>query len=105
MIDLHGMRKDGMEFPVEVSLGLLKTEAGVLVSTIRDITARRQIETRLAEASQAKSEFLANMSHELRTPLNAILGFSEMIRDALIGPLDARYREYGRDIQNPAAIC
>jgi len=38
------------------------------------------------------------MSHELRTPLNAVIGFSEMIRDAIIGPLDARYREYGNDI-------
>jgi signal transduction histidine kinase len=38
------------------------------------------------------------MSHELRTPLNAIIGFSEMIRDAVIGPIDARYREYGSDI-------
>jgi signal transduction histidine kinase len=38
------------------------------------------------------------MSHELRTPLNAVIGFSEMIREAMIGPLDARYRGYGADI-------
>jgi signal transduction histidine kinase len=49
-------------------------------------------------ANAAKSLFLANMSHELRTPLNAILGFSEVTRDALFGPLDARYREYARDV-------
>ncbi len=96
---LRGVRKDGKEFPFEVSLGLLKTEAGTLVSNaIRDVTARTQIEAGLAEASKAKTDFLARMSHELRTPLNAIIGFSEMIRDAIIGPLDARYREYGGDI-------
>jgi signal transduction histidine kinase len=55
-------------------------------------------EARLAEAGKAKSEFIARMSHELRTPLNAIIGFSEMIREAMIGPLDARYRGYGADI-------
>jgi signal transduction histidine kinase len=40
------------------------------------------------------------MSHELRTPLNAIIGFSEVIRDARMGPVDARYRDYARDIHN-----
>ena len=58
----------------------------------------RLSEARLAEASKAKSEFIAHMSHELRTPLNAIIGFSEMICEAMVGPLDARYRGYGADI-------
>ncbi len=49
-------------------------------------------------ANAAQTRFLANMSHELRTPLNAIIGFGEMTRDALIGPLDARYRDYATDI-------
>jgi signal transduction histidine kinase len=66
----------------------------------RDVAARIEVEARLEEASRAKSEFLAQMSHELRTPLNAIIGFSEMIRDAAIGPVDARYREYGSDINS-----
>ncbi|HWY63352.1 MAG TPA: HAMP domain-containing sensor histidine kinase [Rhizomicrobium sp.] len=48
-----------------------------------------------AEASnRIKSEFLANMSHELRTPLNAILGFSDMMKGEIFGPLSAHYREY-----------
>jgi protein-histidine pros-kinase len=98
-LDLHALRKDGREIPIELSLGLLETNNGVLVShAVRDITAHHQIEARLARASQAKSEFLASVSHELRTPLNAIIGFSELIRDAVIAPLDARYREYGGDI-------
>ena len=49
-------------------------------------------------ANQAKSEFLANMSHELRTPLNAIIGFSEVIKRGMFGPLSERYRSYGGDI-------
>jgi signal transduction histidine kinase len=51
-------------------------------------------------ASRAKSDFLANMSHELRTPLNAIIGFSEVIKSAIFGPVSERYRSYATDIFN-----
>lgn len=51
------------------------------------------------QTTKAKSAFLANMSHELRTPLNAVLGFSEMIRDQVIGNIgDTRYCGYATDI-------
>ena len=54
-----------------------------------------------AEAdNHAKSEFLANMSHELRTPLNAIIGFSEVMKSGMFGPIDGRYRGYAADISN-----
>jgi signal transduction histidine kinase len=56
--------------------------------------AKEQAET----ANRAKSEFLANMSHELRTPLNAIIGFSELIRDQVNGPLGAAYLAFAEDI-------
>jgi len=50
-------------------------------------------------ANLAKSKFLANMSHELRTPLNAIMGFSEMIKDEILGPIgNANYKSYAADI-------
>lgn len=52
-------------------------------------------------ANRAKSEFLAVMSHELRTPLNAILGFSELFKEQLMGPLgSAKYVEYAGDIHS-----
>jgi len=51
------------------------------------------------QANRAKSAFLANMSHELRTPLNAIMGFSEVMMDQHLGPLDnPRYLAYSGDI-------
>ena len=64
-------------------------------SAQREREARHQAEA----AASAKSEFLAVVSHELRTPLNAIIGFSEIIRDEVLGKLgDQRYREYAIDI-------
>jgi len=54
---------------------------------------------RAEQAVRAKSEFLASMSHELRTPLNAILGFSEMLKLNIYGPLShPKYQEFAEDI-------
>ena len=104
---IHGLRKDGSEFPAAASVSKLTIGKERLYTVmLRDTTAQRKIQDELiatkneAEvANQAKSEFLAAMSHELRTPLNAILGFSDIMRNQYLGPLGAdQYLEYVEDI-------
>ncbi len=80
----------------------LATAAHMMAGAQRMAAAHRRLQEALfeaREASQAKSEFLANMSHELRTPLNAIIGFSDVLRNQLLGPLGTpRYAAYANDI-------
>ncbi|WP_374571595.1 sensor histidine kinase [Phenylobacterium sp.] len=81
-----------------------------LVAAIRDGAPERVREAELiaardeAEAQNAgKSRFLANMSHELRTPLNAIMGFSDIMRTQLFGPMPEKYGEYAELIHESGA--
>jgi two-component system, cell cycle sensor histidine kinase PleC len=70
----------------------------------REANAELIVARRIAEeANQAKSAFLANISHELRTPLNAILGFSEIIRDKILGHDADRHVHYAADIYQSGA--
>jgi len=79
-----------------------------MLGTARDATKEKRLESTLIAAKEeaeladrAKTTFLANMSHELRTPLNAIIGFSDIIRNELLGPMGSDvYKNYATDINN-----
>jgi cell cycle sensor histidine kinase DivJ len=81
-----------------------------IVGAVRDARGQRAREAELEDARVAaeqqnagKSRFLANMSHELRTPLNAIMGFSDIMRQRLFGPMSDRYSEYAELIHESGA--
>ncbi|MFQ5775755.1 MAG: sensor histidine kinase [Kiloniellaceae bacterium] len=71
------------------------------VSMVKSAEARtREAMYRAEAANHAKTEFLASMSHELRTPLNAIIGFAEILKQEMFGPIqNPRYLEYVEDIE------
>ncbi len=73
-------------------------QAGIAIQNARLFNEIQEKSQELELASRHKSEFLANMSHELRTPLNAIIGFSEVLKEQMAGPLSEKQLEYLSDI-------
>jgi signal transduction histidine kinase len=76
-----------------------RDELGALSANVNRMNEElRRLYTELEAVSRHKSEFLANMSHELRTPLNAIIGFSQVLRDEMVGSVNEKQAEYLDDI-------
>ena len=85
-------RKDG----TNIAQGYMLDITEMKTAQVKLDDARRQAE----EANRTKSEFLANMSHELRTPLNAVIGFAEVMKDELFGPMGDRYKDYAESVHS-----
>jgi PAS domain S-box-containing protein len=126
---LFARRRDGTQFPVEVSLSPIETDHGRRVTAIiRDVSDRRDSERQIREIQEAytrdlaeknrqleqrnrdvekanrlKSEFLASMSHELRTPLHTIIGFAELLAEEIEGPLNEKQHKFLSYIRHDAA--
>ncbi len=106
--EMNWLTKDGRIIDVEINASQIRDNKNVVtgvVSSIRDISARKIIEYELKrakdlseEASLAKSKFLSNMSHELRTPLNHIIGFTELVISKQYGDLNHSQEEYLQDV-------
>ncbi|MDK1009549.1 MAG: PAS domain S-box protein [Actinomycetota bacterium] len=78
--ELTGRRKDGEEFPVEITIS--KTTLGdqmILTAIVREVTERKAAEERLIALMQSKDDLIASVSHEIRTPITAILGFAQLL--------------------------
>ncbi|SES15464.1 ATP-binding protein [Rhizobium sp. NFR03] len=105
LLKRHQVRLRESERRLMATIGDLSTSRMTLEhqkSELSIANANYLAEKQRAEAAnRAKSEFLANMSHELRTPLNAILGFSEILKNRMFGPLGSdKYGEYALDIHD-----
>lgn len=104
--EVSGRRKDGSEFPLYLSVS--RTMAGeqlFFTGLLHDLSATKAAEAQLRQAlvtaglaNRAKNNFISSMTHELRTPLNSVLGFAQLLKEGVLGPLSGPQQEAVADI-------
>jgi PAS domain S-box-containing protein len=102
-LELNAVKKNGINFPVEISLSPMETDHGMLISaSIRDITRRKNLENELKRTNAEVEGFTYSVSHDLRAPLRGIIGFTAILEEDYAGRLDDEARRLTKIIRNNA---